>query len=428
MPRKAMSKKASRKSSKKVGFKKVASAPITGKGKYKRGPLEKMGRYGGQALGKFVGNLLGTGDYIDASGSQVYAPDPPSFRKANDGVLVTHREYLGDIISSSVAGAFKIDGYALNPAESRTFPWLSNVCKESYQQYKFEQLMFEFRTFSADALNSTNTALGSVFACVNYDAADPAPGSRQEVENTDWSRSVKPSESMKCFVECDPKQTGLNQGLLYIVNGASIPPGTDLKTYILGRFFIGTVGCQGSSVNLGSLYVNYTVKLYKPFMTRPLASANILTQAREGCNASNMFGTSQYASIYNCDSLGVTFSGNVMTINNHKLQVGMRFLLQMYWSGTPANIVTPTITHSGGTGLNYPGTGYGSPFAWGPITGTTTDKMSLCNVFVITNANQNFTLTFGGGATIPAGSVSVQIILTQINGIPIEQIGNFVAP
>ena len=81
-------------------------------------------------------------------------------------------------------------------------------------------------------------------------------------------------------VECDPKQTGLNNGLLYIINGNNVPTGADPKTYYLGKLFIGTTGLQGTSVNVGSLYVHYKVKLYKPVMTAPASNALVYTVPR----------------------------------------------------------------------------------------------------------------------------------------------------
>ena len=38
---------------------------------------------------------------------------------------------------------------------------------------------------SGDALNPTNTALGSVFSCINYDYNDDEFESRVEIENSD---------------------------------------------------------------------------------------------------------------------------------------------------------------------------------------------------------------------------------------------------
>lgn len=103
--------------------------------------------------------------------------------------------------------------------------------------------MFHFRTFSADALNSTNTALGAVIAAVDYDSSSPNFTSRQQMENSAFSMSAKPSESFNVPVECSPKQS-FSGNKLYVRFGA-VPSGSDPKTYDVGNFVIATTGVQG---------------------------------------------------------------------------------------------------------------------------------------------------------------------------------------
>lgn len=431
MPRRANSARVAKSSSRKVkvtapttgkgAYKK--SRPVTGKGAY-RGPIERLGRTLGTKFGRWVGSMTGTGDYVAPDGSLVIAPDPPRMVAEKDGVIITHREYLGDLISSSSANTFKIQSFGLNPGDPVTFPWLSRVCQENFQQYRFEQLMFEFRSFSADALNSTNTALGAVFACVNYDYSDADLNSRISVENTDWARSAKPSESFLVPIECDPKQTGLNSGLLYVLNQAIVPSNADPKTYYLGKMFIGSTGAQGTNVNFGSIYVSYRVKLYKPLMTRPLSSALIFTEARNTVDASNAFGTTVFSASRNCDTIGVTISGNVLTMKRDRLVVGQRFMLNCSWTGSSAGAITaPSITHSGASGVNY-FSGYGLPYFWAPANGETCTKMSLVNTFEILSTSADVTITLGGAMAYPGGTNSVQVQIIQINGTPLDQIGS----
>ena len=56
-------------------------------------------------------------------------------------------------------------------------------------------MLFEFRTMSADALNSVNTALGQVIMATDYNAANPPFGQKSEMENYEFGQSCKPSES-----------------------------------------------------------------------------------------------------------------------------------------------------------------------------------------------------------------------------------------
>lgn len=392
-----------------------------------RGPIERAGRWLGSTAGRYLGQVLGTGDYVMPDGRNVLAPEPPQMIRDPDGIVITHREYLGDIITSSTPGAFNIQSFGINPGNPNTFPWLSTVCRESFQQYKFEQLMFDFRTFSADALNSTNTALGAVFSCINYDYSDPDVASRYEVENTDWAKSCKPSESMIIPVECDPKQTGLNKGMLYVLGSNNVPTGADPKTYFLGKMFIGTVGAQGADVNVGSLYVSYRIKIYKPIMTRPLSSANTFMQQRSGCLvAGNVhYGSATVASESDHDTLGVTLNGNVLTVDKKRLIVGQRYILSHVWRGGGAVWVPPTITLSSNTtGLNYFNnfTGTVDIAPQSGLGGTTVGYQAVA--FSVSDSNNDVTCTLTVG-TIPAAACTIDIRLEQINGVPPDQIGNF---
>jgi hypothetical protein len=74
-------------------------------------------------------------------------------------MMVMNREFIGDIITSSTAGAFSANTFYVNPGNANTFPWLSNVALQ-FESYTCHGLLFEYRTMSSDSLNSTNTALG----------------------------------------------------------------------------------------------------------------------------------------------------------------------------------------------------------------------------------------------------------------------------
>lgn len=97
--------------------------------------------------------------------------DGGAYNFSKKATLITHREYIGDIISSPTAGAFSFNTYSINPGYVGTFPWLSNIA-QNFESYKMHGLVFEYKTMSVDALNSVNTALGQVILSVQYDAAN----------------------------------------------------------------------------------------------------------------------------------------------------------------------------------------------------------------------------------------------------------------
>lgn len=221
----------------------------------------RVGAWAGDKLGGFLGRITGLGDYTVNSNS-LLGTDPP--RVSNGAnlreIIISHREYIGDVVTGP-AGSFASSSFLLNPGNSRIFPWLSAVAS-CFQQYKFRGIVFEFKTMSADALNSTNTALGTVIMASNYNVLQANFASKSEMENTEFSSSCKPSASMYHPIECDPRDTPLTE--LYIAPNGVIPDGGTPQFYDFCNFQIATNGFQASNVNIGELWVTYEIALLKP--------------------------------------------------------------------------------------------------------------------------------------------------------------------
>lgn len=242
---------------------------ITGRGSYKMNPSDTFGRrwggYLGSKAGEFIGgkaqSIMGLGDYTVRknvlSGNLPVMTNPVS----STGNTIRFQEYLGDIITGGI-NEFNIDSYLINSANSKTFPWLSQIAA-NYEQYELEGMVFAFKSTSADALNSTNTALGSVMLATQYDVNDPVFQGKSAMLNYEYSTNCKPSDSVMHLIECDPRQTSVN--LLYtLASGQSMPNNADSRLYHLGRFSIATTGFQAANVNIGQLHVTYQVRLLKP--------------------------------------------------------------------------------------------------------------------------------------------------------------------
>jgi len=187
----------------------------------------------------------------------------PSIRNGSlDGgsIVISHKEYLGDIRSNATALAFNSTTFRINPGDEGTFPWLSQ-CARNFQQYRLEGLCFHFKSMSGDALNSVNTSLGAVMMCTQYDAQQAPPTTKSEMENMEFAQSVKPSTNCTHFVECAKNQSTLSE--LYI-NENRVNQQGDKRFYDFGNFTIGSVGNQGTATNLGELWVSYQIRLFKP--------------------------------------------------------------------------------------------------------------------------------------------------------------------
>lgn len=333
-------------------------ARLTGKGgayysaaaRYLTPYARVAGRTAARVIGSAIGGYAakrydGHGAYFSNAQGKI-SQMMPTFGNGSEETTVIFREYLGDIISSATLTVanqsnFKIDQFEINPGLISTFPWLSQIA-ENFQMYKLEQCVFEFRTFSGDSLTATNTALGAVVCAVDYDSSSAAFTTRQQMENSAFSMSAKPSESFMIPVECANSQS-FSTGKLYVRNGAP-PANTDLKTYDVGRLSIATQGLQAASVNVGSLYIAYKVRLFKPILLRPASGEgmfNIPYTSTSGITTTTLFGTASPS----FNNIGATISGNVLTVPRKYLSPGSTWVFMWNVNGSSTAAVTaPGIT------------------------------------------------------------------------------------
>lgn len=251
----------------------------------KEKPHKSIGQKVGSAIGAGLGLgaeqlirwISGMGDYSVEHNVLLNTGNPPMMKNYDNtgGTVLRRREFLTDIKTSAIAGGFKLDKFSLNPGSQFTFPWLSQIAV-NYEQYSFEGVIFEFRSMSADALNSTNTALGTVIMATNYNAASPVFDQKAEMENYEFGGSCRPSEDLMHPIECARHQTTVSEP--YIRSGA-LPPDQDIRLYDWGNFQIATNGFQGTEVNIGELWVTYQVALYKPKMYTSLGNYNDVYRA-----------------------------------------------------------------------------------------------------------------------------------------------------
>nr|QXP07822.1 MAG: putative capsid protein [Arizlama virus] len=397
---------------------------LGGSGAYRR---KTTGRGAYRSTGRKMKSIRGRGAYT-TDGS--FAPEIPLFEKgsSDDSVVITHREYIGDVITSGTAGAFKVTEYSINAGDASTFPWASTVAQVSYSQYKLEGCIFEFQSASGDSLNSVNTALGTVIGVVNYDVNDASFTSRMQMENTSWANSCKPSKNMSIGVECARNRTQ-NNGLFFIRQTGALPSGADRAAYDLGKLSLATTGFQGTSVNIGSLFVSYKMRLLKPYMTEPLANGNVVSLARSGCTTAAPFGTITYTPTWQppCDSLGVTFSTNTITIAKRHLAVGQRYSIVMRWGVVSGATTCPNVLPPSGRamwnaafGTNNDSDGYIVPYVAGS---TVTEALRIVDMSVLI-ADEDLVITAADGVLPVGGTPIFNLYMKQVNGLDTPRIGS----
>lgn len=239
----------------------------------------KVGQFAGGAIGTAFGNpaigsaiggavgqgahslmkaVTGFGDYQVTANSLVYNRDAvPEFSVSDRVTHVRHKEFVGDVRGST---AFAIQSYAINPANAMLFPWLSGI-SDNYEQWVCQGMIFEFKTTSATAVSSTNTALGTVILATQYNSLAPQFTNKIQMENYEYAQSVVPCDSAMHAIECDPKQTA-GQGLFYVDNDG-YSARADPRLYNIGTFNIATTGMQAVST-VGELWVTYDICFLKP--------------------------------------------------------------------------------------------------------------------------------------------------------------------
>jgi hypothetical protein len=219
----------------------------------------------GTSLGGALSRWLGAGDYTVGANTVVTkslkaASSIPSMHNGAQSIVVRHREYLGEVRSST---AFSVQqSFPLNPGNASTFPWLSGIATR-FQEFTIKGAVFHYIPTSGSAVSSTNAALGSVMLQTSYRATDVPPSSKVEMLNEYCSNEVVPCDSMAHPIECDPKENPFN--VMYIRSGA-IPAGENLLMYDLGVTHLAVSGCQTTGNVIGDLWVTYEIELKKPLI------------------------------------------------------------------------------------------------------------------------------------------------------------------
>jgi hypothetical protein len=295
---------------------------------------------GGALAGKALSTLSGYGAYGDGDAgnnrqrdqSDVVDQDVPQMSNpsgTDGGVMIRHREFIGDIISTGPA--FTIQSQlAINPGLPASFPWLYSIAG-NYSQYKMEGMMFEF--VSTSGAQSTSQGLGEVIMCVNYNAGGPAITNKSQMLNQIMAVSKVPSENAICAVETSPGQTPVEQQYIRTTN---LPSGQDPRFYDLGVFTLATQG-QAAGCTLGELWVTYQVELFKPVLASPSGALHLLSAPVGGSSAANFGGAAGF-SLTPSSTLPGVIVNSASTSNSLQFSTtfpsGTRILLTAITSGT----------------------------------------------------------------------------------------------
>jgi len=362
--------------------------------------------------GNRVGSVMGPGQIIGSGTYKLKGPNTvwdtgssvPIMHNDQSKVRFCHREYVGQISSSA---AFTIQyNEQINPTNQLLFPYLSGIAG-NFQEYKFKGLCFYFKSTSADALNSTNTALGAVMMSAQYRSDAPAPSSKVQMLNEMWSVDGRPSANLGMPVEVSPVESPLN--ILYCGDGSS---GTnDPKFFNLAKLFVATQGSQATA-DIGELHVCYDIELYKPILSLSAGpyEANCARYSSVLVTTANQVGTPV---IYRNVGLPITVSlvGGATRILLDSPALGATYSIQLI--GTAATAASFAFTAIGGgtfvtTFSNNTGVAGTSAASASPFTGVFT-----CFVTADSTPGSDFALDITGTYV---GLSFLDIFVTQVTG------------
>lgn len=363
----------------------------------------------GSALGSGAQGLFraitGVGDYKVTSNSLMGGPGIPAdslpkFSNSGRGVRLTHREYIQDIVTHpSVAGGFNLTKVAIQPA--LTLPWASTVA-QNFQEYKIHGMIFEFKSTSSDALNSTNTALGTVVMATQYNVLQPDYTNKQQMDQSEFSCSSKPSTSIIHPIECARGESMMS--VLSTRNAPAPTSSSDLRLYDFANFYIATAGGQATGITVGELWVSYDIELLKPSLGSAADQADVYVLGA-GITTSAYFGSSIPAKSASSD-LGTTLANTTITFPaSFTGQVQMTYIV----GGTGATVQAPTVTPSAGASNLNMFAGYQNP-SIGP--GGTYSAGNMISSYTFSCVGGGL-LTFSGGQ-LPTATTQGTLILNVL--------------
>lgn len=375
------------------------------------GPLGGLIGEGIQSFGR----AIGFGDYkvehnslLDAG---MWGNSPPVMANIPKNLthIVRHREYICDIYTAA-NGAFNLQSFNINPGLASTFPWLSGIA-QAFEQYKVLGMIWEFKSTSADALNSTNTALGTIAMATEYDSSRADFQNLQQMLNHEFATSQRQSASCFHAIECKKSLTPVSE--LWVRTGA-VPTGDDERLYDFANFQIATTGNQSSSpVNIGQLWVTYEVQFFKPQLLAGLG-LELLT---DHYSTTASISTSHYFGLQSGidplpvsgSNLGTTLSGNSIVFPPTTSE-GTFMVIYQVSGGASATVGIPTLSLTNCQTMMVWQADTGTQFS---NTGTT--SQILIHMYAIKITGQNAKISLSGG-TLPGTPTSMDLWVNQFNG------------
>lgn len=178
-------------------------------------------------------------------------------------VVISNSEFLTDLDGSV---GYYCSTYSLNPGLAHIFKWLSAIATR-YESYKFQQLKVVFHSSVGAA------TAGTIAMAVDFDAADPAPLSFQDI----MSYAGAVSNNVWRFPVYDCRAGNLGKFTKdHFVRVAPLTSNLDIKTYDIGNLHIVTRGMAGTTT-VGYVTLDYVVRLTTPQLQSNVNGVGLLS-------------------------------------------------------------------------------------------------------------------------------------------------------
>jgi len=159
------------------------------------------------------------------------------------------REFITNVIGQE---DFTPLGYAVNPGDSETFPWLSQIAP-AFQKYKFHKLKFLYETSSPTIIG------GVVILAPEFNVTDPLPESKQDLLEYKYATRSAPWENF----HLDLRTSDVMNYKEYYVRNTSASS-TDLKLSDPLYIICSVDGISDEINSVGELWVEYDIEFTIP--------------------------------------------------------------------------------------------------------------------------------------------------------------------
>jgi hypothetical protein len=216
----------------------------------------------------------------------------PSMHSTNDSVIVRHREFMGNIQSTTGFASVSIP---MNPGLQSSFPWLSKTA-QNYQEYKILGMVVEYLPLISEVA-SNELSLGVVVLAAQYRSDLPNYPSVAMAMESEFAVSTKPNASACLAIECDPALSPYKAW--YIRTNPRMLGNADVKTFDFVDVNVLTEGFQTAGQIAGQLWVSYEIELMHPtaYLDPPVTQFYFHAFNNAGITNSNPLGTAGTVSI-----------------------------------------------------------------------------------------------------------------------------------